>query len=109
MKKISLAVVSCGFFALVAGSAIAQEQGGVVIGGNANIKAKTGDVTTKADGKNALAETNIGAVTGKNTKVGGNVDINVKTGNVTTTATGKNAAACSNVGMIGTSACQSKK
>lgn len=92
--------------AVSAGAAQAQNQGGVNVGGDVTIKAKTGDVTTTAEGDNAVAETNVGAITGRNTNVGGDVKIDVKTGDVTTQAKGKGAKACSNVGMVGTSACQ---
>ncbi|WP_281685564.1 hypothetical protein [Thalassobaculum salexigens] len=90
----------------VSGGAWAQAQGGVNVGGDVKIRAKTGDVTTSAEGDGAVAETSIGAVTGRSTNVGGDVSIDVKTGDVTTTAKGKNAKACSNIGMVGTSACQ---
>lgn len=87
-------------------TAHAQQQGGVVVGGDVQIKAKTGDVVTTAEDK-SIAETNIGSVTGDSTAVGGDVNIKVQTGDVTTTAKG-DSKACSNIGMVGTSACQKK-
>jgi ABC-type transporter Mla maintaining outer membrane lipid asymmetry ATPase subunit MlaF len=106
MMKIRAFIVAAGILAATSAVAVAQEQGGVSIGKDVDIKVKTGDVTTSATGEGAVAETNIGAVTGRNTKVGGNVKIDATTGNVTTTANGKQAKACSNIGMVGTSACQ---
>lgn len=84
----------------------AQNQGGVKVGKDVDIKVQTGDVTTSAEGDNAIAETNIGSVTGHNTEVKGGVKIKVKTGDVTTRAKGDGARACSNIGTVGTSACQ---
>ena len=90
----------------VSASAFAQAQGGVTVGGDVNIKARTGDVTTVATGENSVAETNVGTVGGKNTHVGGDVNIDAKTGDITTKANGKGAKACSNIGAVGTSGCQ---
>ncbi len=93
---------------LLAGVASAQEQGGVKVGGDVQIKATTGNVNTSAEGKNSTAETNVGSVTGNNTVVGGDVKIEAKTGDINTTAKGEKAKACSNIGTVGTSACQNR-
>ncbi len=65
-----------------------------------DIYAKTGDITTKANGSYTLAETHVGSVMA-GSELEGDVDIDVRTEDITTEANGFRSTAVSNVGVVG--------
>ncbi len=65
-----------------------------------DIYAKTGDITTKANGTFTLAETHVGSVMA-GSQLEGDVDIEVHTGDITTEANGFMSTAVTNVGVVG--------
>ena len=100
--KTCLAVASLGAL-LMSAPALAQQAGGVKIGGDAKITGQGSDITTTAENE-STASTGIAVVRG-NTEVKGDVDIYGKAEAVTTTATGKSCAETT-IGGIGQGPCK---
>ena len=71
---------------------------GSKVGGDVDIKVKTGHVATIAAGMGNKAETSIGSI--ENSKVGGDVNIKVKTGHVATIAADLGNTAKTSIGAI---------
>lgn len=82
--------------AMAIGSAQAQQQGGVIVGGNVDQNVQTGDVTNSVKGQGARGTVNVGSLAG-NVTVGGNVNQKAKTGDITNKVEGKGA--CGNVNI----------
>jgi|GEM_PF-6017812 len=105
MNVSRIAIAGALALGLAVSAAHAQQQGGVVIGGDVNQNVRTGDVTTSAEGQGSRATSNIGSVSG-NVAVGGDVTQKVKTGDVTTRASGKNSCAGTNIGSVTSESCK---
>ena len=100
--KISLIALSFGAV-LMSAPVLAQEAGGVKIGGDAKIVGQGSNVTTTAINE-STASTGIAVVRG-NTDVGGDVDVFGKADNVTTKAVNKSCAETT-IGGIGDGPCK---
>ena len=91
---------------IIAGSALAQEQGGVKIKGDVTITVIGTNVTTEFSGSGAVADTKIGAIGGGDVDIKGDVKITATGKNVTTKASGSGSAACTSIGTVGSNACE---
>ncbi len=77
MNKMTISVLFATTLALSAVPAFAAQ-----VGGNAEIKIKTGTIKQDVSGIANQNQLNVGSVKGGNTRVGGNVSVSVKTGTV---------------------------
>ena len=102
--KIRTGLVALSLGAIVMSApALAQQAGGVKIGGDAKIVGQGNNVTTTAENE-STASTGIAVIRG-NTDVSGDVDIFGKADNVTTQAVGKSCAETT-IGGIGDGPCK---
>jgi len=100
----SLLIGTVVILGISTGAALAQQQGGVVVGGDVEQKVRTGDVTNAVSGQDASGEVNVGSISG-NVTVAGDVKQDVETGNVTNVVNGKNACGNTNVGSVTSASC----
>jgi hypothetical protein len=94
MKRLILFAAAIAMTLSLGTTSFAQSK----VGGDVDIKVKTGHVATVAAGLGNKAETSIGSI--EKSKVGGDVNIKVKTGHVATVAAGLGNKAETSIGAI---------
>ena len=97
--KLSAAALTLSLLAASFGDAAMAQQGGVVVGGNANNLTLVNRNTNAAIGADATAKTRIGSV--QDSTVGGNLNNLTLVNRNTNAAIGVNTEACSEIGTIG--------
>ncbi|EWY39748.1 hypothetical protein N825_04335 [Skermanella stibiiresistens SB22] len=93
---VALSLVSASLFAA---PAMAQQRGGVQIGGNATVIGLANNAVNAATGFLAKADQNIGAIKG-DVNIAGNATVIGLANNAVNAATGFLSNACQNIGVV---------
>jgi hypothetical protein len=102
LRRLTSAVLMAGT-AIVSTAAVAQDSGGVRVGGDVTINARAENVSNRAS-NGSTADLGVGRVTA-GASVGGDVRINATAENISNQADNRSKA-CVEVGSVGRNACQ---